>query len=275
MVWLWLVLCQDAWVKIPSTFDTHEKGAVVSFYPVKVSAVKLSVAVPREQLDAFGAPGRIKIESSADGVITFKEPVELAELQIKASVKSVDVFIPKNAERSRPPKPEQLDELGDFKITFYWVLFQEDFKGPEDTPILMPDGKELARAPKKFVEQLHIEGTGKLKDGRVINTSGNKRYRVVEAPYGLGVSNYHLIPFKSIAVDKKVVPIGTRIFIKEAVGIKLPDGSVHDGVFYAHDVGGGIDGKHIDILLPKKMYMKLFNEAGIRSKAKLFKVTEP
>jgi 3D (Asp-Asp-Asp) domain-containing protein len=37
------------------------------------------------------------------------------------------------------------------------------------------------------------------------------------------------------------------LFIKETVGLKLPDGSVHDGYWFASDVGGAIKGQRIDL----------------------------
>jgi len=37
------------------------------------------------------------------------------------------------------------------------------------------------------------------------------------------------------------------LFIKETVGLKMPDGSAHDGYWYASDVGGGIKGARIDL----------------------------
>ncbi len=60
-----------------------------------------------------------------------------------------------------------------------------------------------------------------------------------------------MIPYRTIAVDKTKIPIGTLIFIPNAVGIEilLPDGSksIHDGYFFAADVGGDIKLNHIDV----------------------------
>jgi 3D (Asp-Asp-Asp) domain-containing protein len=69
--------------------------------------------------------------------------------------------------------------------------------------------------------------------------------------FGDGVEGYRLVPFRTIAVDKALFPIGSLLFIPEAVGIEitLPDGSKskHDGYFFAADVGGSIKGNHIDV----------------------------
>lgn len=62
---------------------------------------------------------------------------------------------------------------------------------------------------------------------------------------------YKLIPFRSIAVDKRVIPFGTVLYIPKAKGetIALADGTtvIHDGYFFAADSGGMINGNHIDI----------------------------
>ena len=56
-----------------------------------------------------------------------------------------------------------------------------------------------------------------------------------------------LAPMRTVAVDPKVFPRHSVLFIKETVGLKLPDGSVHDGYWYASDVGGAIKGARIDL----------------------------
>jgi 3D (Asp-Asp-Asp) domain-containing protein len=69
--------------------------------------------------------------------------------------------------------------------------------------------------------------------------------------FGDGVKNYKLIPFRTIAVDSKIIPYGTVIFIPAAKGktVELPDGTKanHDGYFFAGDTGGAIKNNHIDV----------------------------
>ncbi len=57
----------------------------------------------------------------------------------------------------------------------------------------------------------------------------------------------HLQPMRTVAVDPNVFPRHSILFIKETVGLKMPDGSVHDGFWYASDVGGAIKGQRIDL----------------------------
>ncbi|MBL8771810.1 MAG: hypothetical protein JNK30_10550 [Phenylobacterium sp.] len=56
-----------------------------------------------------------------------------------------------------------------------------------------------------------------------------------------------VVPMRTIAVDKNIIPRRTVIFIKETVGLKMPDGKPHDGYWYASDVGGAIKGQRIDL----------------------------
>lgn len=54
------------------------------------------------------------------------------------------------------------------------------------------------------------------------------------------------IPMRTMAVDPRYIPRRTRLFIPETVGMRMPDGTVHDGYWYASDTGGAIKGQKID-----------------------------
>jgi len=68
---------------------------------------------------------------------------------------------------------------------------------------------------------------------------------------GDDVRGHAPIPYRTIAVDRSLIPIGSVVFIPSARGstLHLPDGSVayHDGFFIAGDTGGRIRGAHIDV----------------------------
>jgi 3D (Asp-Asp-Asp) domain-containing protein len=55
------------------------------------------------------------------------------------------------------------------------------------------------------------------------------------------------VPMRTLAVDPRVVPKGSIVFIKQTVGLPMPGGGVHDGLWYASDVGGAIKGRRIDL----------------------------
>lgn len=79
------------------------------------------------------------------------------------------------------------------------------------------------------------------------------RFTKTDAPFGLGVKKWQLVPFRTVAVDPKQIPFGTVLFIPDAVGteIQSSDGSkwLHDGYFFAGDTGSAIKDTQIDVFL--------------------------
>jgi hypothetical protein len=147
------------------------------------------------------------------------------------------------------------ESLGVFDLTYYWVTSEGDFFGDPDTDVGDCDGNTLATVPATFANALKLEGTGKLLDGRILNIGGCgcgggfdcfAELDPNEFPWGQGSQSNPLIPFTTIATDTDVLAFGTSVYVPSLVGQALPDGSVHDGCLQAGDVGGGIDGMHID-----------------------------
>jgi len=140
---------------------------------------------------------------------------------------------------------------GQFRPTFYRTVDESQFTGAKTVAVRDTEGNEITKVSEQFKKHLDIEGSGRLADGRVINFHSKAkdgiRYRVVDVKYGLGVRNYQLVPYRSIAVDPTKILIGSVVFIPQAVGIPLPDGTFHDGYFFAHDIGGAIKKDRIDL----------------------------
>jgi 3D (Asp-Asp-Asp) domain-containing protein len=80
--------------------------------------------------------------------------------------------------------------------------------------------------------------------------------------FGLKATLYHLggrgmhdrdslgckvVPMRTAAVDGIDVKRHSVLFIKETVGLPMPDGRLHDGYWYASDVGGAIHRGRIDL----------------------------
>ena len=148
--------------------------------------------------------------------------------------------------------------LGNFQPTFYWVALEKNNNEPKTEILKDRKGHALARVSADFFSEIRMEGTGKLLDGRVLNFASvvslpggghEVRYLVCppDAPYGYGVNGYKLVPFRSIAVDTRVIPIGSIIYMPAAKGVILSSGEIHDGYFLAVDVGDMINDQHIDI----------------------------
>jgi 3D (Asp-Asp-Asp) domain-containing protein len=180
-----------------------------------------------------------------------------------------------DAVSSEVPKGVTAESLGSFKVTYYWVTCEDDAKGERDTELLDPDGKSLGKFRADFAKNLKLEGTGRTLEGKTLNTAGKGRYHFVKHPWGTGAKGVGLTPFRSLAVDPKVIPIGTKILIAEAVGALLPDGSTHDGIFTAEDTGGAIKGQHVDLFCGLKRDWHILTKRGIEEKGvTLHKVTK-
>lgn len=157
--------------------------------------------------------------------------------------------------QSRVPSGYTL--LGDFAPTFYRILDENSDEWPDEErseSLLTIDGELIERVTPAFKRQLDIEGSARLRDGRVVNflkkTEDGWRYMLVDdAPYGLAAAGDKLIPYRTLAVDPEVIPHGTVLFIPSLVGVRLPSGEIHDGYFFAHDTGQGITGRRIDVFV--------------------------
>ncbi|MBL6990547.1 MAG: hypothetical protein ISR65_12250 [Bacteriovoracaceae bacterium] len=79
------------------------------------------------------------------------------------------------------------------------------------------------------------------------------KFRHALGPYGDGIGQYKLVPYRTIAVDKNNIAYGSVVYIPAARGtvITLPNGSnvTHDGYFFAGDTGGVIKNSHIDVFI--------------------------
>lgn len=60
-----------------------------------------------------------------------------------------------------------------------------------------------------------------------------------------------VVPMRTVAVDGHKVKRHSVLFIKETVGLPMPDGSVHDGYWYATDVGSAIHVGRVDLYTGK------------------------
>jgi 3D (Asp-Asp-Asp) domain-containing protein len=56
-----------------------------------------------------------------------------------------------------------------------------------------------------------------------------------------------VVAMRTAAIDPRLIPRRTVLFIQETVGLRMPNGRVHDGYWYASDTGGAIKGNRIDL----------------------------
>jgi len=157
------------------------------------------------------------------------------------------------------PRPEPGAARGSFQLTYYWVTAEEDYPGTASEDLYDDACTLLATVTPAFASSLDLEGTGRLLDGRLLNVAGNcgcarSPCFVVAGPmypWGIGVQNRALEPYRSVAVDRTVIPYGTHLWIAELDGVPVPGEApwgdfVHDGCVIAADTGGGIVGQHVD-----------------------------
>jgi 3D (Asp-Asp-Asp) domain-containing protein len=151
--------------------------------------------------------------------------------------------------------------LGKFKVTFYWIIREEDYSGPKDTPLFLENGKLLGYFDYDFVQAFKKEACAELRGGKLI--SYMKRVnRVGIVREFLGINGYTISPFKSVAVDPSVITPGSKLYIPALTTMK---NRPHNGTVYAHDIGSMINGHSIDIFVGYKENTKLLTDAGIES----------
>jgi 3D (Asp-Asp-Asp) domain-containing protein len=138
------------------------------------------------------------------------------------------------------------EPIGKFLDTYYFNVIEADYPGPQTVAVKDAKGKVIAWVTAGFWEHFSVEGTGRLRDGRELNTSEGG-FIVVDAPMGEG--NCPLQPWRTMAVDSRVIPLGTIVKIDETVGLKLPDGTIHDGYWQAEDTGGEVRNAHVDLYI--------------------------
>lgn len=59
-----------------------------------------------------------------------------------------------------------------WRLTYYYVADQNDYSGPDVVPVYSKTGELLCKVSAAFFSNMALEGTGKLKDGRLLNVSG-------------------------------------------------------------------------------------------------------
>lgn len=178
------------------------------------------------------------------------------------------------------PAPRVLANPKTLWATWYWTpSYRSTASQPTaGVPLLGVDEKPLGpkaaglRLPPESFCRAAVEGAVRM-DGRVYTFAGigprkltdckpywptmtqapYVRFEPSDTPYGEGVDDYALVPYRTVAVDESQIPIGTVLYIPNARGclLTLADGAHvrHDGYFFAGDDGYGVHGNHIDVFL--------------------------
>lgn len=200
-----------------------------------------------------------------------------------------------------PNEPPNVKHLSRFLVTSYMSAAEVDSGNNKVIPVMSDNNKLLATVDPQFFANLSLEGTGKLNDGRVLNVTGkyvtapqivknvllpvckqmfgNKyKYGGVNAdatkylafkvlgpqfPWGVGVKNEPLKLWISLAADLKLIPFGTKVYIKELDSMTMPDGTIHDGWCQVDDTGSAIKYNQFDFYCGTKTFMKQLHKFDV------------
>ncbi|HTJ44329.1 MAG TPA: 3D domain-containing protein [Kofleriaceae bacterium] len=132
----------------------------------------------------------------------------------------------------------------------------------------------IAEVTHRFFAELALQGSGQLKDGRVLNVFGHcdcptsSCFQVAKtSKWGLAGTGRALSPYRTVAVDPKVVPLGSLLYIPVLDGLRMPGppptgGFIHDGCVVADDTGGNVQGKQVDLFVGRRAYWLALGRHG-------------
>ncbi len=157
------------------------------------------------------------------------------------------------------------------------------YDGTERSNIISVEGHLIATVCTRFYRVLLMEGSAILRDrgqGKIsVNyggaVNGDRRYHLLDrCIYGEGVrKNLCLLPYHTLATDNKVHKIGDIVYIPKAVGIALPDGTLHEGYFIVRDTGSafnGVGAQRVDMFTGLDPdYANAFQAAGFHHKKEM------
>jgi hypothetical protein len=114
----------------------------------------------------------------------------------------------------------------------------------------------LAAIPAAADAQASLDPVGDLLMGAMTGSiPGSPEMKLKATLYHIGARGVgtldslgcKVVAMRTAAIDTRVIPRRTVLFIQETVGLRMPDGRVHDGYWYASDTGGAIKGNRIDL----------------------------
>ncbi|TNE45157.1 MAG: hypothetical protein EP343_28210 [Deltaproteobacteria bacterium] len=156
-------------------------------------------------------------------------------------------------------------DAGLHRITVYWLAQEkrnDRYRRRRSVRLIhRKTGRLLARVSRRFAKDLLMQGTGKLYHRGLIQYAGRcgrkSRMRCMKVrrlnrrkyPMSVGAMGRALIPFRSLAVDSRKIPLGSSVYIPLLGKILRKKGYKHNGCFVAHDRGGRIRGSKIDLFV--------------------------
>jgi len=149
--------------------------------------------------------------------------------------------------------------VGIFELVYYWQVHEEDHPGPPEVELVRVDKSVIATVSEGFASALVMEGTGKLKDGRLVTLHTTCNFSATAwcfiegdpdaEPYGLG-SEGPLRPFRSIALGVAWGLQGQVVYVPDVDGVQVPAAggtAKHDGCLLVNDTGWSLGPQLLDL----------------------------
>jgi 3D (Asp-Asp-Asp) domain-containing protein len=180
--------------------------------------------------------------------------------------------------------PTEGEALGTFRNTYYNFPQELEFAANAPrVPLFGARCEPLAEVPREFHDSVCVQGSGQLASGRTVSfarrncdcalvcprTEQQICFDALDSrrfPWGRGATGKAITPVRSVAVDSRVIALGTRLYIPAFRGLPValdrrrqPKGDAHDGCFVAEDRGSGVRGRHVDIFTGSTQLLKLWN----------------
>lgn len=165
---------------------------------------------------------------------------------------------------ARPSRPTRVPAASSAPWRNTYYDFPAEETGVQGAVLYDASCGKIARVTQAFHDKVCVQGSGSLVTGETVSFAKrdcpcaavcprtNQRICFEKLdpkrfPYGRGAAGTPITPFRSVAVDVSLIPLGTPLLIPAYKGLRLLDGSVHDGCFVAEDRGLRVVGHHVDI----------------------------
>ncbi|WP_428156558.1 3D domain-containing protein [Brevundimonas sp.] len=138
-------------------------------------------------------------------------------------------------------------------IAILWAAVSSVTSGPVPYNDVIAADEVRVETPAATVGSAEIETALNAEQAEMMASDPDWRAsaRLYHAGGGGATGNDSLgcrpIAMRTVAVDPRVIPRRTKLFIRETVGLRMADGTIHDGYWYASDTGGAIKGQKVDL----------------------------
>ncbi|MSP26804.1 MAG: hypothetical protein EXR75_17015 [Myxococcales bacterium] len=168
---------------------------------------------------------------------------------------------------------------GLFRNTYYYFPEEPSFPEAGETRQLFDSAcRPIRTVSQDFHDRLCVQGSGRLASNATVSfakrdcecaaacprTGQRICYELLDArrfPHGRGAAGRAITPFRTVAVDSEVIPLGAAVYIPDYHGLRDPHGKPHDGCFVAEDRGHRVRGRHVDVFVGAAASVEAWNRA--------------